>query len=213
MQMPWQKAAGPPVIYQLNEVFTPGGLPSVTYVGREHLDLERKIARALAKGFAFNVVTGPTKSGKSVLCRKVLGGQKLVLVEGGQVKSEEDFWSHVAYQLNIANEASRTAQSGAQSGLSGEVSLTVPGGGPGAKVGASIVGSGQQSSTVKYENVLMLASLRALKDAGAALLVDDFHYIATDVQRRLIQAQGCRFQWPHGLFACGSPPSLRPDDR
>ena len=69
--------------YSLKEVFAPGGLPSVTYVGREHLNLEDKIIRAEARGFSFNVITGPTKSGKSVLCHRVLDNKRLVTMEGG----------------------------------------------------------------------------------------------------------------------------------
>src|SRR6266851_286567 len=93
---------------QLREVFTPGGLPSVTYISRDHLELEKKVGEGLARGFAFVVVTGPTKSGKSVLCNKVLDAHKLVSLEGGLIRSETDFWAHIASKLNIASGSSRS---------------------------------------------------------------------------------------------------------
>ena len=34
-------------ILKLREVFAPGGMPSITYVGREHLELEQKIIYSL----------------------------------------------------------------------------------------------------------------------------------------------------------------------
>ncbi len=93
----------------LRDVFTPGGQPSVTYVSREHLGLEQRVADALARGFAINVVTGPTKSGKTVLCNHILGqGGPSVTVEGGQVRSEEDFWGQSFTLLTSAtNEHAR----------------------------------------------------------------------------------------------------------
>ncbi len=88
--------------YELKDVFAPGGMPSVTYVGREHLELEAKIERAVARGFSFNVVTGPTKSGKSVLCHRVLDAKRLVTMEGGQVSSSSEFWEQLAHRLKVA---------------------------------------------------------------------------------------------------------------
>ena len=97
---------------QLKEVFTPGGQPSVTYVGREHLQLEDAVRGALARGYALNVVTGPTKSGKTVLCKRVLANAaKFIVVEGGQVRNEDDFWRHISFKLNIANTAVKAASS------------------------------------------------------------------------------------------------------
>ncbi|MFN3557791.1 MAG: hypothetical protein ACK4UQ_00795 [Brevundimonas sp.] len=171
----------------LKDVFTPGGLPSVTYVGREHLELEKKISNARAKGFAFNVVTGPTKSGKSVLCHKVLSDRKLVVVEGGQIKTEDDFWKHVAFHLNIASIATKGRADTSTGTVATEGSVGVP-----AVLGGKLTGtqseSGQDSSSLTYNNVSMLASINKLIDSGTALLVDDFHYLDPGVQKGIIQS-------------------------
>ena len=91
---------------KLKDVFTPGGQPSVTYVGREHLRLEDTIKKVLEQCYTLNVVTGPTKSGKTVLCTRVLdSGYKHVVVEGGQIRAEADFWANLAHQLNVAQTA------------------------------------------------------------------------------------------------------------
>src|ERR1700733_2637762 len=115
-----------PESHRLREVFTPGGLPSVTYVSLDHLDLENKVREGLARGFAFFVVTGPTKSGKSVLCSKVLGAERLISVEGGQIRSESDFWNHIAFKLNIASGSSKSEGSGSSATFTGEASGGIP---------------------------------------------------------------------------------------
>ena len=93
---------------KLKQVFTPGGQPSITYVSRDHLQLETAVKEAFARGFAIIVVTGPTKSGKTVLCNHVLAQQgKSVSIEGGQVRNEADFWTQLAHDIDIGGEKFR----------------------------------------------------------------------------------------------------------
>ena len=46
-------------------------------------------------------MTGPTKSGKTVLTRHVLGREKSALVNGGQVTSSAEFWTLLLQELNL----------------------------------------------------------------------------------------------------------------
>lgn len=173
---------------RLKDVFTPGGQPSVTYVGREHLQLESAIKKVLEQGYTLNVVTGPTKSGKTVLCTRVLdSGYRHVIVEGGQIRVEADFWANLAHQLNLAQTAikGKTETDGWQT--AGSITGGIP-----AIVGGSATqtfsGNTQNAVSTSYQNVPMLAALKKLADENIALLVDDFHYIPADVQRAIIQA-------------------------
>jgi hypothetical protein len=104
--------------YKLKDVFAAGGVPTVTYVDRAELELEKKIERALDRGFTFNVVTGPTKSGKSVLCQKVLGDAKLIQLEGGQIENPDEFWTQLGHFLQVAGTESSTDK------VSGKVSVS-----------------------------------------------------------------------------------------
>ena len=178
----------PTFIMRLKDVFTPGGQPSVTYVSRDHLDLEAAIKKVLEQGYTLNVVTGPTKSGKTVLCTRVLeGGYKHVVVEGGQIRSETDFWNNLAHQLNIAETAQRgkTVSDGAQtvSNVSGGIPAVLNAG-----VNQTFSSGTQNVTTATYTNNTMLAVIEAMKRDNIALLVDDFHYISKDVQKNIIQA-------------------------
>lgn len=171
--------------YKMRDVFAPGGMPSVTYVGREHLELEQKIERAVERGYAFNVVTGPTKSGKSVLCHKVLDATKLVTMEGGQVSSADDFWQQLAHKLRVAAGVSESdgqdekigAEASAGWNLGGLLSLK-------AKVD---IGSSRESSK-QFVTALKIACIDAMIASDAILLIDDFHYLDVDVQKSVIQS-------------------------
>jgi hypothetical protein len=188
-------------ITKLKDVFTPGGQPSITYVGREHLDLEGSLTKALRQGFALNVVTGPTKSGKTVLCTRVLeAAGAYVAVEGGQIRSESDFWGHLAYQLNIAQSATKskadTGSTQTTTGVTGGVPAIFQGQGSVAASEAT-----QKTWGATYQNVPVLAVTKRLLAEGKTILVDDFHYVLQDVQRAIIQAlKGPIFQGLSVIF-------------
>jgi hypothetical protein len=171
----------------LHEVFTPGGQPSVTYVGRDHLQLETKIRDALARGFAFTVVTGLTQSGKTVLCRRVLADRNPVVVEGGRIRSEKDFWEHVGYQLNIPTTATKEQIAGDEFAKKVEAGGTLFGLVQ-AKGGLAQKSSDVRSSGVIYQNVGMLDSIRTLLETRRVLFVDDFHYIDSETQKGIVHS-------------------------
>ena len=52
------------------DVFTPNDFPEHTYVRREGEDLEQRLERALATPKVVVSISGPSKSGKTVLDRK-----------------------------------------------------------------------------------------------------------------------------------------------
>jgi hypothetical protein len=87
--------------FELNKVFTPGGQPSVTYVSREHLGIEERLKQAISQPSNIVSLTGPTKSGKTVLCRSVLEEFEYVWIDGGQIKTEADLWSKIANELRF----------------------------------------------------------------------------------------------------------------
>lgn len=173
---------------RLKDVFTPGGQPSITYVGREHLNLEQSLTKAIQQGYALNVVTGPTKSGKTVLCTRVLDSTgKYVTIEGGQIRTENDFWNHLSFQLNIAQSATKSTADTDATQMSGEVSGGLFGAFS-AKAGTAKTDTTQTTSGLTYQNVLLLASIKKVLDEDVTILIDDFHYIPQDVQKSIIQA-------------------------
>ena len=109
-----------------NEVFVAGGQPSVTYVQREELHIERQLGRAIAMPNHIVSLSGPTKTGKTVLCRRVLGDRDYVWVDGGQIQSLEDFWNRVrgALELSTVKTTTDGTDTTVQGGITSVVTVT-----------------------------------------------------------------------------------------
>jgi hypothetical protein len=66
-----------------NDVFTPATLPKHTYYDRSDLHLEQNLLDAVDTPGIIAAVSGPSKSGKTVLCESVIGLGSMLLVTGG----------------------------------------------------------------------------------------------------------------------------------
>jgi len=64
-------------------------------------------------------VAGPSKTGKTVLCRKSLGEREYVWIDGGEIDSVGTLWNSVCSELNIPSEvtSSNETTSGIEGGL------------------------------------------------------------------------------------------------
>ena len=75
----------------IGQVFVPGGMPELTYVPRTERHLETNLAEVEDNLCKLVVVTGATKTGKTVLVRKVLdSGRPIVWIDGGVVTSRNE---------------------------------------------------------------------------------------------------------------------------
>jgi predicted ATP-dependent Lon-type protease len=74
---------------RVGEVFVPGGFPEVTYVPRDELQLEERVRDYLDERFKVLSLSGPTKSGKTVLVKRVV--PNAIWVSGGEISSATDF--------------------------------------------------------------------------------------------------------------------------
>ncbi|WP_143040294.1 hypothetical protein [Albimonas donghaensis] len=108
---------------KLRDVFIAGGMPRLTYVDREHLNLAGDLQREISEGYKLICVTGPTKSGKTVLCNKVLAESKSLWVPGGQIYDSDDFWKHILDELDLPAEYSTTDSSSLGAGFSNIISI------------------------------------------------------------------------------------------
>lgn len=173
----------------LEDVFVAGGLPTYTYVSREHLNLERQLKRAIAKPHSFASVTGTSKSGKTVLCRATLAERQFVWLESGQIGSVDDFWNRLAAELEVPEEITETRKRGRSHEGSG---------GGTAKVKVPLLGevgatAGIKSSVVRDKMVAKKSHakkecLEHLIAHQIILVIDDFHYIERETQTKIIRA-------------------------
>jgi hypothetical protein len=106
----------------MRKVFVPGGLPEYTYVRREKVGLEKQLAAAADNLCKLVTLTGPTKSGKSVVTKKVFPVGENVWIDGGSVSNEEDLWLQIVDQLDGATEVGESKSRSTGGELGGEAS-------------------------------------------------------------------------------------------
>ena len=109
------------------EVFTTNDIPTVTYVDRAEHKLESKLKDFYHTPNMVVSVSGPSKTGKTVLIKKVVEDDCLITVRGASIASSEDLWNRVldwmgdpaevAESTNSANEISGGAEGGGKIGI------------------------------------------------------------------------------------------------
>ena len=174
-----------PEIYKLKQVFS-RGMPTVTYVRREHLGLEQELKKAVARGYAIIAVTGPSKCGKTVLRRTVIPDNVVVHVEGGQVSQEDDFWETIRAHLEVPLSESQT--SAKQIGDSSAFGLSV---GPSvAKASFQFGESGgsARTNTQTFSGPQKGLLLKELMERNDVLVIDDFHYIIKEIRSKIVRS-------------------------
>jgi hypothetical protein len=160
-----------------DQVFVAGGQPTYTYVERSAEQVELNLGRAIATPNQIVSLSGPTKTGKTVLCRRILGKRQFVWVDGGQIKDESDFWERVRFELNLPSESTETIEDSTQAGIGVAVPLL-------SASGSQVFRS---STASKFSIDSMASTLTHMIRSGIMLVVDDFHYIAEDVRRQLMR--------------------------
>ncbi len=172
------------------EVFVPGGFPRHTYNPRIELQLEHRLSESRRNLCKLVTVVGQTKSGKTVLARKVLPRDECVWVDGGTVAAEDDFWHVVLEQLDLFQGTQEQAFDETTSTVGGKASADanfLVAKGSGELSGQ--VAKKRASGRVKARSVSpRVAALQGLSHHRVPLVVDDFHYLPRDLQGSIVRA-------------------------
>lgn len=173
--------------YDRNEVFVVGGQPTITYNPRPALGLDQRVRDYLEERGRILCVTGPTKSGKTVLVRQVV--PQSVRVSGGSVKSVDDFW------VELADGCATFTQEGYDESVEAtdESSDQITGGVKpyGVGVEGATRQAARESRSQRHSQSrtrdLRRAAAEELRRTGVAVVVDDFHHIPAAVQRQIVR--------------------------
>ncbi len=165
------------------DIFTPGAYPKHTYVARPE-GFETQLTDALSVKGQVVSLSGPSKSGKTVLIERVVGLSNLIPIGGASIKTPDEVWSR-ALDWMAAPYESTTTKTGSvsaslQVGAKGEVSAIVAKGEASAQAGASI--GGQYAVSNKRLRGGMAEVARDIADSDYVLLIDDFHYMPREAQ-------------------------------
>lgn len=167
------------------EIFIPGSFPNETYIQRSDKDYETVLKDALSMDGMVVSISGPSKSGKTVLIERVVGKDYLISVSGAGIKTPSDLWNAVLDWIDVPYEVQKTLKHtnkiDTEIGASGSASLFGL-----AKAEASTKGKlGSENGTEERtlsKKTGMGQVVREIANSDYAILVDDFHYIPRDIQ-------------------------------
>lgn len=167
-----------------DDVFIPGGLPEETYVSRGHLNLEDDLSDWLnSRQKPLLSVSGPTKSGKTVLIRKLIA--KPILLSGGALDTASDFWSTICDELEVFTDHALEVNAGQSDGFE------VSGGASAGFVQGNASGSSERfvdrSITRGRASDPRAAARKALRLTDRTVFIDDFHYIPPKEQTAIVR--------------------------
>lgn len=193
--------------YKVEDVFSPRSFPENTYIHRitaGNKTIDEKLEKALMMKGNLIFVSGASKSGKTVLCHKVIPDEKFIDLSGNQISSKEDFWNHIAEQLSLSDIVTTTTgmQNSEARVVKGSANFNagIMGTGIGAGIGAdtseNVVSTNQiTASRARTETQI----IRYIIDNDKVLVIDDFHYIPKEIQ--LYIARTLKTELFHGLKA------------
>jgi len=172
------------------DIFVPGGLPKYTYNPRVELNLENRLSEVKDNLCKLVTVTGQTKSGKTVLTRKILPPEETIWIDGGVVSSEEDFWQVIIENLDLFQtmEKESSDESGSKFGGKGtaEANFFIAKGT--GEISSELEKKRGSSVTTGQTLSSRVAALSGLRKAKVPIVIDDFHYIPRDIQGNIVRA-------------------------
>jgi hypothetical protein len=198
---------------QATDVFTPTDVPTLTYVECASRDFEADLRNAFNVPKMIVSISGPSKSGKTVLVTKVVAPDNLIHIYGANIKTPEDLWSNVLTW--IGGPVERTETTGSK--IAGELSATA--GGKGgipviAEAKADVTGGlsvdSSTSTAKKYSTTGLDAIVREIGDSDYVVFVDDFHYIERNVQEEI--GKQIKAAAEKGIRICTASVPHRSDD-
>ena len=133
-------------------------------------------------------ISGPSKSGKTVLVNKVIERDNLIHLSGSTIRSADELWTHTLQWMDVPTERVEKRGTSLEAGveLHGEGKVGVP-----LVAGASAGGKGSLERFTSNETTKTFSTgglQQVIKEIGGSsfvLFVDDFHYIRKEVQTEI----------------------------
>lgn len=150
------------------EVFKPGLFPEYTYVSRMSSEVmfsyEFRLEQALKTPGYLTSIIGPSKTGKTVLCEKVIGIDNIVSITGSDFKKSTDFWNIVAIKVGLAIEGEYSKVNTLKESINDE--------------NVQIKSSASREKYVSNKDLV----IDYFKSNNLVLVLDDFHYASEELQ-------------------------------
>jgi len=158
-------------------------------------------------------LSGPSKTGKTALVRKIVGEDNLIHIFGSQIESPSDLWdiilawmdtpTSIAESKGSSESLTPTANTNGKIGIPGVAELTI-GGAISSSTAANI------NSTSTRNNKGLSAVSREIANSEFVVFLDDFHYIPRDLQE--LVGQQIKTASESGIRFCVASVPHRSDD-
>ncbi len=194
------------------DVFTPSEFPLHTYVSRDDFRLEQRLQDALETPGELVSVSGPSKSGKTVLIERV-AGDDLIPISGAGIKSADQLWNRILDWMDVPVSTGRvtTHSGGAKiaTGVKGEAGLPYVAKGN-IEGSTAFEGSASRANSVTRERRGMTQVIEEVAGTSFVVLIDDFHYIDRSIQSEV--AREIKAAAAAGVKICTASVPHRADD-
>lgn len=173
------------------EVFTPGGFPSKTYIARTGDAYEQILRDAIDTPGQIVSLIGPSKSGKTVLVERVVGRDLLIPIAGAGITSPGDIWTRVLDWMEApTSHTTGSTTSGsvtAEGKVKGSVGVPLVAKGE-AEGGVGVEVAHERSKSSSFERAGLAQITKDIADSGYVVLIDDFHYMPRVVQAEVAKS-------------------------
>ncbi|NEK85418.1 ATP-binding protein [Blastococcus saxobsidens] len=173
--------------YLTRNVFVAGGEPEVTYNPRDEFKLEQEVREYLDQSGKALSISGPSKSGKTVLIGRVLPKAEAIWIYGQDLTSVDVFWESIVDWLGLYDEVEMT--DGVQNQGSAQIGMEVGFAGFGKATGSGTVG-GATTHGRRFARQRSIADVArgGLATLAVPIVIDDFHYVDDAVKRDIARA-------------------------
>src|SRR5437899_5010680 len=159
------------------DVFTPNDLPTFTYVERTTRKFEDRLREALAVPNIIISLSGPSKSGKTVLVNKVIEPDNLIPLSGASIRTSDDLWAKVLTWMEVPTERAETlgskikAEAGGKAGGKAGIPFVAEGK---AEATGSIGGETSRETKEVFEPTGLEQVIEEIANSSFVVFVDDF---------------------------------------
>jgi hypothetical protein len=142
-------------------------------------------------------LSGPSKSGKTVLVNKVIESDNLIPLSGASIRTSDDLWAKVLAWMEVPTERAETvgskikAEAGGKAGGKAGIPFVAEGK---AEATGSIGGETSREAKEVFEPTGLQQVIEEIAHSSFVVFVDDFHYIPKEAQKRDRKTDqgGCR---------------------
>ncbi|SEJ66286.1 hypothetical protein SAMN05660742_11319 [Propionispira arboris] len=173
--------------YAIEDVFRPTSFPQNTYIDRlisSDDTYEFRLKKALRSSGRLISIIGSSKTGKNILCHKVIEKSSIIDLSGAQIQTQADFWNQIVEKIRLPIEDQITKSVGNKANVSikGGSKAMIP-----FIASADIGGqAGYDYATgqniAEKESRSNSAIMEYLINNNKVLVLDDFYYINDELQ-------------------------------